>query len=333
MDPILKTHLRREADMEEAGDASRCDLHVHSVHSGPVDLPVLGRFGNECYSEPEAVYEVAKRRGMNLVTLTDHDSIEGALHLAHLADVFVSEEVTCVLPGGRVLHLGVFDITEAQHEAIARRRRDAECLFAYLAEEGIAVSVNHLFSALTGRRALSDFRMALDSVPLVEVRNGMMPSRTNGYAASVARAGRISPVGGSDAHTLATVARAWTVVRGARTREEFLNGLRRGLTIPAGGSGSYARLTADVVRVFSGGYLEAARRCLETPTHAARFAAMVAAIPVLPLIPIVTAGIYLDEVLFAARHYRRFLAAGSLRLKTPAARGPFGQAPAASALG
>lgn len=319
--------------MEEAGDASRCDLHVHSVHSGPVDLPVLGRFGNESYSEPEAVYETAKRRGMNLVTLTDHDSIAGALHLAHLPDVFVSEEVTCVLPSGRVIHLGAFDITERQHEGIASRRRDAEGLFAYLAEEGIPAAVNHLFSALTGRRAVGDFRLALDGVPLVEARNGMMPERTNGYAAAVARASKLSPVGGSDAHTLASVARAWTVVRGARTREEFLNGLRRGLTIPAGGSGSYARLTADVVRIFGGGYAEAARRCLETPAHTARFAAMVAAIPVLPLIPLVTAGIYLDETLFGARQYRQFQMAGNLRFKKPAARGPFGQAPAASALG
>ena len=319
--------------MEEAAAGSRCDLHVHSIHSGPVDLPVLGRFGNECYSEPEAVYDVAKRRGMDLVTLTDHDSIQGALSLAHLHDVFVSEEVTCVLPSGRVIHLGVFDITEAQHEGIASRRRDAEALFAYLAEEGIPASANHLFSALTGHRAVSDFRLALERVPLVEVRNGMMPARTNGYAATSGRAAGLSPMGGSDAHTLASVASAWTVVRGARTRQEFLDGLRRGLTIPAGASGSYARLTADVARVFAGGYGESARRCLESPAHAARFAVMVAAIPVLPLIPIVTAGIYMDEILFAARHHRRFLAAQSLRLKTPAARGPFGPAPAASPIG
>jgi predicted metal-dependent phosphoesterase TrpH len=116
--------------MEEAGAGSRCDLHVHSVYSGPVDLPVLGRFGNECYSEPEAVYDAAKGRGMQLVTLTDHDSIEGALLLARHPDVFVSEEVTCLLPGGRALHLGVFDITEAQHQGISRRRRDPEALFA-----------------------------------------------------------------------------------------------------------------------------------------------------------------------------------------------------------
>ncbi len=43
-------------------DAMRCDLHVHSLCSGPVDLPVLGRFGNECYSTPREVYDVARAR-------------------------------------------------------------------------------------------------------------------------------------------------------------------------------------------------------------------------------------------------------------------------------
>jgi hypothetical protein len=62
----------------------RCDLHVHSWYSGRAELPVLERVGRECYSEPLDVYERARRRGMDLVTLTDHDTIEGALALAHL---------------------------------------------------------------------------------------------------------------------------------------------------------------------------------------------------------------------------------------------------------
>ena len=32
--------------------ALRCDLHVHSVHSGRVNLPLLRLFGNDSYSEP-----------------------------------------------------------------------------------------------------------------------------------------------------------------------------------------------------------------------------------------------------------------------------------------
>ena len=82
----------------------RCDLHVHSKYSGALTLPILSRVVRECYSEPAAVYEIALARGMDLVTLTDHDSIEGALQLAGRPDFFVGEEVTCGLPGGRELH-------------------------------------------------------------------------------------------------------------------------------------------------------------------------------------------------------------------------------------
>lgn len=98
----------------------RCDLHVHSWHSGRADLPVLGHIGRKCYSDPSDVYEQAMRRGMDLVTLTDHDGIEGALRLTHLPNTFVSEEVTVLLPGDRQLHVNVLDITEAQHTAIQR---------------------------------------------------------------------------------------------------------------------------------------------------------------------------------------------------------------------
>jgi predicted metal-dependent phosphoesterase TrpH len=93
----------------------RCDLHVHSKHSGAADLPVLRHVGRESYSEPLAVYERAMARGMDLVTLTDHDTLAGGLELRHLPNVFVSEEVTVHLPGERQLHVNVFDLG-TQHE-------------------------------------------------------------------------------------------------------------------------------------------------------------------------------------------------------------------------
>ena len=305
----------------------RCDLHVHSRRSGAVDLPVLRHFGDECYSEPQAVYEQARRRGMDLVTLTDHDTIRGALEIASLPGTFVSEEVTCELPGDRKIHLGVWDISEAQHDRIAVLRRDAEALFAHLAEERIPFCVNHLFSALTGRRQLRDFNAALGAAPLVEARNGMMSSLINAYATQAGTETGIPVVGGSDAHTLASVARSYTIVERARSREEFLEGLRRGFTVPAGTSGSYARLTADVARVFAGGYRENARRSLQGLAAAARFAAMLAAVPILPLIPIFTAAIYLHERTFAIRHWQEFQAAALRPSRRPERPGPWGAAP------
>ncbi len=287
----------------------RCDLHVHSRFSGPADLPLLGRFVRECYSEPEAVYELAKRRGMDLVTLTDHDSIEGALRLAHRPDVFVSEEVTCALDGGRVVHLGVFDIDEPRHREIARRRHDAESLFAYLAEQRIPAAVNHLFSPLTGRRRIADFHRAVNAVAMVETQNGMMPAASNEHARRVARGAGLAEIGGSDGHTLAAVARAFTTVPRARTRDEFLAGLRQGLTVPGGRAGSYARLTSDVFRVFGAVYLDAARRAARgTPAALLACAALAAAAPLATLIPLVTLANFAKERLWADAAFARYRA-------------------------
>ncbi len=204
----------------------RCDLHVHSIYSGRVDLPILRHVGNECYSEPHDVYERALGRGMDLVTLSDHDTIDGALRLAHLSNTFVSEEVTLRLPEGRQLHVNVFDIDEAQHAAIQARRDDPEAFFAWLAESRIPASVNHLFSALTGERELPDLRLPLGRLPLIEGLNNAMPMGHNAAAQRVGREAGMAPIGGSDAHSLAHVARAFTIVPGARTKQEFLQGLR-----------------------------------------------------------------------------------------------------------
>ena len=282
----------------------RCDLHVHSRRSGGVVLPLVGEIGPECPEEPLAVYGRALRRGMDLVTLTDHDSVEGALELAHLPNTFVSEEVTCELPGGRQMHLGVFGIEERQHARIALLRRDAEALFAYLAEQRIPACVNHPFSALTGRREPDDIALALARVPLVEARNGMMARLTNDLARRAGERAGCALVGGSDAHTLSSVARAYTVVPGARSKQEFLDGLRRGLTFPAGRSGGYARLTADVARLLGAMYRERARRALANAREALASGLLIASLPGLPLLPLVTAGVVLRERLFALRLHR-----------------------------
>jgi predicted metal-dependent phosphoesterase TrpH len=284
----------------------RCDLHVHSIHSGPVNLPVLRRYGHECYSEPRDVYALARRRGMDLVTLTDHDSIEGAERLLSLPGTFVSEELTCELPGGRVLHLGVFGLDARQHQALQARRADPEALFAYLAEQRLPACVNHLFGALTGPRDLSDVQLVLQHVDLVEARNGMQPAENNEHARRAGVDHGLAAVGGSDAHALGSVARAWTEIPEATNAAEFLAGLRAGLSIPCGRSGSYARLTRDVLAVCAHAYAAALRGALDGPAQFARGLAMLASAPIFALVPIVSVPLYLKEVRFGARLWRRY---------------------------
>jgi predicted metal-dependent phosphoesterase TrpH len=203
----------------------------------------------ESYSDPEELYGVLRRRGMNLVTLTDHDSVEGASMLRNRPDFFLSEEVTCRMPSGTEVHIGVYDLSERQHEEIQRRRNDFISLLIYLTERRLFFSVNHVFSGLTGRREWEDFDWFEQYVPAMETRNGLMLARNNSHAARLARKWRKIAIGGSDAHAMPSAGTAYTEVPGARNKEEFFAGLRQGKGRVKGHAGNYSKLTRDVLLI------------------------------------------------------------------------------------
>ena len=209
-------------------------------------IPVLKNVCRESYNEPLAVYQKLKRLGMDLVTITDHDSIGAVECLRSRPDFFLSEEVTCRLPSGTELHVGVYDITERDHIELERRRQDFEALAAYLLERDLFFSANHVFSSLTGRRHAADFELFETAFPAVETRNGHMLGRANENAAALADFAARAEVGGSDAHAMPSVGCAWTVVPRARDKHEYLQGLRRGLGKVRGETGSFYKLTRDV---------------------------------------------------------------------------------------
>jgi len=62
---------------------TRIDLHCHSSASNKPVNRAVGLLTNmpESYSPPEKVYDQAIARGMDLVTITDHDTIAGVLSL------------------------------------------------------------------------------------------------------------------------------------------------------------------------------------------------------------------------------------------------------------
>jgi len=93
-----------------------------------------------------AVYERLKRLGMDLVTITDYDSIDAVEELRSRPDFFLSEEVSCRLPSGSVLHVGVYDIGERDHVELQRRRDDFDSMATYLAErDSLLERQPHLF--------------------------------------------------------------------------------------------------------------------------------------------------------------------------------------------
>jgi predicted metal-dependent phosphoesterase TrpH len=268
----------------------RCDLHVHTIHSGMCTIPGFQRFCRESYSDPLEVYQILKRRGMDLVTITDHDSIGAAEPLRRYPDFFLSEEVSCRTPDGTELHVGVYDINERHHIELQQRREDLVSLISYLQEHRLLFSVNHVYSQLTGRRTETDFALFENCFPAVETRNGQMPARGNRAAARLAAHWNKAVVAGSDSHTLQPLGLTYTDVPEAQGMADFLQRLRLKGGMARGESGSFGKLTGTVVEIGLGLLREKPWAFVLAPLFLA--------------IPIVTLANCLCEELFT-RHWER----------------------------
>src|SRR5262249_30038360 len=114
----------------------KIDFHLHSYASNVTDYYAANAFAiPESYSDPLELYRVLKQRGMTLVTLTDHNSIDGALKMleAGLPDVFISAEMTTTFPeDGCNIHITIANITPEQFVEANRLRKNVYEMVAYL---------------------------------------------------------------------------------------------------------------------------------------------------------------------------------------------------------
>lgn len=101
---------------ELVAQLTRIDLHCHSSASNKPVNRAVGLLTNmpESYSPPEKVYDQAIARGMDLVTITDHDTIAGVMSLANrgFENLIIGQEVSVKFPeDGCLLHVLVWGLT------------------------------------------------------------------------------------------------------------------------------------------------------------------------------------------------------------------------------
>ncbi|HWR93546.1 MAG TPA: glycosyltransferase [Desulfobacterales bacterium] len=229
----------------------QADLHVHSRHSTRPSQWFLQKIGcPESFTEPLHLYHIARRRGMTLVTITDHNKIDGALEIAHLPGAFVSEEVTSYFPeDGCKVHVLAYHITEAQHTDIQKLRASVYDLVGYLQQARITCAVAHPFYAVNDKLTPEHFEKLLLLFRIFEL-NGDSDPGSNRCLADVL--GRLTPadlerladkhglapiwpepwiknfVGGSDDHSSLSISRNYTRVPGAVSAADFLDGVAAG---------------------------------------------------------------------------------------------------------
>jgi hypothetical protein len=119
---------------------TRVDLHLHSRASTDTGNWFLRQAAlPESYTSPAAAYAAAKRRGMDFVTISDHNTLAGVLEIAHHPDAFVSVEATTRFPeDGTPLHVLVWGLGEAQWDELDRVRDNVYDLVALLEARGLA---------------------------------------------------------------------------------------------------------------------------------------------------------------------------------------------------
>ena len=222
---------------------SRVDMHCHSTASHFSKLGVQRSLGlPECATPPEEVYELAKRRGMDFVTITDHDTIDGCLELADRPDCFVSEELTARFAGEpQAVHVLTYGITPEDHEWLQAHSGDVEACAAYLHDNAIACALAHPFFNVAAPLTRRHRRRLAELFPIWEVRNGSRAAELNMPAAVYIETHGGTGIGGSDDHAGVDIGRTFTEAPVAATPEEFLSHLQRGDAEAHGEQGSAAK--------------------------------------------------------------------------------------------
>src|SRR6266481_3518078 len=233
-------------------NVSRCDLHIHSRYSARSEEWLFRRFDfPDSYSDPKQLHGQLLKRGMDYVTITDHDSIEGCLQIAHLPRTFLSEQVTTYFPHDLCkLHILVWGISEQQHRDIEAIRDNIFDLQRYLQTAQITHAVAHPLYSVNGKLEARHIEQLILLFKHFEGINGLRDALLSDLAKTLfkqltpekidefANRHNLAPthaepwkkifVGGSDDHGGQFAASAFTETLSADSVEKFLEFVRNG---------------------------------------------------------------------------------------------------------
>lgn len=161
----------------------KADLHIHSLHSENPSDWFLQRIGAaDSYTKPKQIYMMAKERGMDLVTITDHNKIDGILKLMEKfpEDTFSGVEVSTYFPeDGCRIHILIWGFKEKQFAKIDKHRNNIYDLREYIREKNLAYAVAHPNYSVNGKLKASHIGKLILLFDHFEVLNGYRSAYNN----------------------------------------------------------------------------------------------------------------------------------------------------------
>lgn len=188
----------------------RIDLHTHTHYSPDSIL------------SPKTFVATCRRKRLNWVAVTDHNSIEGALEVRELAppfQVIIGEEIKS--SEGEVI--GLF-LTELVPPGLT-----AEETIARVRAQGGFVSLPHAVDRFRGGVGRERFDRLAPLADMVEVMNARTTvAADNEEAARLAEKHGLIGVSVTDAHSPWELGRAYTEAPKFKDKDGFLDALRKG---------------------------------------------------------------------------------------------------------
>lgn len=199
------------------------DLHIHTVRSFDGTASVL------------AVLQRAKQIGLNVIAITDHDEIDGALEAMDLApgigiDVIPGIEISTV--EGDLLALNVTQKIKRNRSLIETVIKVGElggiCIVPHPMDDSFRM---HSLGSYPIMKALRDPDIAKVLIAIETYNATILDKASNGYARILADHLEIAQTGSSDAHILKTIGLGKTRFPG-HTGRDLLAALKNRTTIP-----------------------------------------------------------------------------------------------------
>jgi len=208
------------------------DLHIHSKYSG------------DSKSETHDIIKTAEKRGMDGISILDHNSIKGYEKAQKVdTDLIIVPGMEVSTPDGHIIAMGL-------REEIGKQSSISEAIDR-IRERGALAIAAHPYRFWSGIGEKNVLKNEWDGI---DGQNGRGWGFRNRQARALAERLGLPVIGGSDSHRLKTIGKAFTIIGEADTWEDVIQNIEKGKT-KIGGEDRTFRQTFFYIRRAIAGYV------------------------------------------------------------------------------
>lgn len=199
MEPINLPIVKKDSEWPNL--LGKADLHVHSKHS------------SDSFVSARSILQTAEKKGLDLIAITDHDKIIGAVEAQKISSEFKVKAIIGEEVGTKEGHL----ISIFIKERIAPKRPILDTIKEVHKQGGLAIIAHpfNLFYRGVKLKTLMQIYKELDGIELFNANAAWIAWVTNKKLIKLnSEIFKLAAIGSSDAHILSQIGMGYTIFNG-----------------------------------------------------------------------------------------------------------------------